>query len=214
MVDNATTANGTLSDANGTDMFFTHMAIKGPAAVIDRNASSDSSQQTFLDGPPYAPMRAASPTDVFVNNMACMVKEQVSYAPITVLIADAAAGADAASNSSTAGGQQQQTAEAAGNDTSPAVSLLTADYSSTLMNITLSNNGSSGGEVIPLHSIQVQYWFQGSNDTAEAAATAGNITDSGGRGSKSASPFEMKCWYINPAQGEFDGVRKIYIVLA
>ncbi|GLC37354.1 hypothetical protein PLESTM_000574800 [Pleodorina starrii] len=204
MVDNATTANGTLSDANGTDMFFTHMAIKGPAAVIDRNASSDSSQQTFLDGPPYAPMRAASPTDVFVNNMACMVKEQVSYAPITVLIADAAAGADAASNSSTAGGQQQQTAEAAGNDTSPAVSLLTADYSSTLMNITLSNNGSSGGEVIPLHSIQVQYWFQGSNDTAEAAATAGNITDSGGRGSKSASPFEMKCWYINPAQAGLD----------
>ncbi|GLC37353.1 hypothetical protein PLESTM_000574700 [Pleodorina starrii] len=203
----AATANVSVMDGNGTDLFFTLLASKGPAAVVGRNASNDSSQQPFLDGPAYAPMRAASPTYVFLNNMAC-TEEQVSYAPITVLIA-AAAGADVASNSSTAGGQQQQqqTAEAAGNDTSPAVSLLTADYSSTLMNITLSNNGnSSGDQAIPLPSIQMQYWFQGPNATDEAPATVGNgsSSDTIGSGNNSVSLFEMKCWYTSPAQAGLD----------
>ncbi|GLC37352.1 hypothetical protein PLESTB_001596600 [Pleodorina starrii] len=184
----AVLGNGTLVPG-GSDLSLTLLVSKGPAAANTSSASSEPG----LDGPAFAPLRTAPPVDVYLNNMACLSMSdflktaggsgqgklqqaappliqtaspllqeqqvpqvlQVSYAPMTYLVSEQ----QASHGGSPAAGQAV--------NGSASVPVFVTDMF-TQMNITVINIGRH--EPISLQTIQVQYWFQGPNDTEAAAA--------------------------------------------
>ncbi|GLC60303.1 hypothetical protein PLESTB_001596300 [Pleodorina starrii] len=186
-----------------TNVFLNNMACP----LADVEAAATGSQEAPSNGggaaqlpwaslPPPPLIQAALPQRIHRN----VTTLQVSYTPVTVL---RPVGVETGSSYGGTAADDRQPVDFAGNVSSNgslAVPVFTADMV-TLMNITLINVGNDTDTGIPLHSVQIQYWFQGSNNTetaADASAGANNGSNSSG-GNDSTVSFKMQCWYTNIA---------------
>ncbi|GLC66063.1 hypothetical protein PLESTF_000377600 [Pleodorina starrii] len=202
-------ANGTLTP-NGSTFSIAVVGNKGPTANGSSSNGSAapagaSSSSPILYGPPYAPLRIAPPSNVYLNNMACSSLRDLPWmqaaassppSPVTPPLIQVAQPLLPDGNmprllevTYTPITFLTPTSDASGSVDAALIDFNTSE-TFTRMRIRIVNVNNSRPTL--LSSVEIKYWFQGDMPAVSGSALASASVNGSGN-------FQMKCLYATPA---------------